>query len=64
MLFVNVEKTGSLDKALKQLKKKFQSTGVVNELRSRKEFVKPCVKRRAEIKKASYIQQLRNEEMK
>jgi small subunit ribosomal protein S21 len=64
MLIVNVEKTGSLDRALKQLKKKFQSTGVVEDLRARKEFKKPCVKRRDVMKKAAYIQKHRDEELK
>ena len=42
---------------------KFEKTGVVRELRSRKQFEKPSVKRRNEIKKAIYVQHLRlNEE--
>jgi len=36
MLIVKVE--GSLDKALKSLKKKFEKTKVVKQLRDRKEF--------------------------
>ena len=42
---------------------KFEKTGVIRELRSRKQFEKPSVKRRNEIKKAIYVQHLRlNEE--
>ena len=45
------------------IERKFEKTGVVRELRSRKQFEKPSVKRRNEIKKAIYVQHLRlNEE--
>lgn len=56
MLTIKVTDFKSLDQALKTYKKKFEKTGVVRELRSRKEFTKPCVKRREEINKAKYIQ--------
>ena len=54
----------SIDRALKILKNKVVKTGMLKELRSRQEFVKKSVKRREQIKKAIYIQQLRDEEMK
>lgn len=56
MLIVNVEKIGSIDRALKELKKKFSKTKTLNQLRDRKEFTKPSVKRRTEIKNAVYRQ--------
>ena len=41
---------------------KFDKTGVVRQLRSRQQFTKPSVVRRAQIQKASYIQGLRDAE--
>ena len=52
MLIVNVEKIGSIEKALKVLKKKQQNTKLTEELRNRKNFTKKSVKRRTEIKNA------------
>lgn len=58
MLIIDAQ-NGGIEKALKVLKRKFSQTGVVRELRERKEFKKPSVRRREEIKKAihraSYI---------
>lgn len=56
MLLVNVKEIGSIDRALKVLKKKFDKTKTLKELRDRKEFKKPSVKRRDEIKNAVYRQ--------
>jgi small subunit ribosomal protein S21 len=56
MLIVNTKDHGSLDRALKVLKRKFEQVGTVRELRSRKEFTKPSVKRRAEVLDAKYRQ--------
>jgi small subunit ribosomal protein S21 len=54
MILIDVKKEGGLDRALKKFKWKFDKTGVVKELRERKVFVKECIKRREEIKKAAY----------
>ena len=56
MLIINVKDHGSLDRALKTLKRKFEQVGTVRELRSRKEFTKSSVKRRAEVLDAKYRQ--------
>jgi small subunit ribosomal protein S21 len=56
MLIVNVKEHGSLDRALKVLKRKFEKVGTVRELRARKEFKKPSVKRREEVLDAKYRQ--------
>ena len=61
MIKVQVKENESLEKALKRFKKKFERTGVVRELRDRRQFTKPSVKRRLEIIKAEYIQEKRNE---
>jgi small subunit ribosomal protein S21 len=45
-----------LEKALKKFKRKFDKIGITKELRRRKEFTKPSVERRNEIKKAKWRQ--------
>lgn len=62
MLIINVKENESVDKALKRFKKKFERTRVLKQLRARKQFVKPSIKRRQEIIKASYIQKIRDSE--
>lgn len=54
MLIINIKDDESIDRALKRYKRKFQSVGLVKELRSRKHFVKPSVVRRNEIISATY----------
>ncbi len=54
-----IEVTGGkdgLEKALKKFKRKFDKIGITKELRRRKEFTKPSVVRRDEIKKAKWRQ--------
>jgi small subunit ribosomal protein S21 len=55
---------GNIEKALKQLKRKFTNQKVVEELRERTEFTKPSVRRRTEIKDAAYRQKKRTESEK
>ena len=62
MIIVPVKEGESIDRALKKLKRKFEKTGVVKELRERQKFTKPSVKRREEVNKAIYIQQLQQSE--
>ena len=62
MLIIPVKEGENIDRALKRFKRKFDRTGTMRQLRSRKQFTKPSVKRRAEIQKAQYIQKLRDQE--
>jgi small subunit ribosomal protein S21 len=62
MLIIPVKDGENIDKALKRYKRKFDRTGVMRQLRSRQQFTKPSVSRRAEIQKAQYIQRLRDRE--
>lgn len=55
MLIIKVNEKEGIEKALKRLKRKFDKTKVVKELRRRKEFTKPSIERREEIKKAIYV---------
>ena len=61
MIVVPIKEGENVDKALKKLKRKFEKTGVVKELRERQKFTKKSVKRREQIKKAIYIQCLREQ---
>lgn len=58
MLVVAVKEGESIEKALKKFKKKFEKTGVVKQLRSRKNFEKPSVTKRQTKIKAIYKQQM------
>ena len=62
MIIVPIKEGENIERALKKFKRKFEKTGVIRELRNRKAYEKPSVKRRDEIKKAIYIQSLRRNE--
>lgn len=55
MIIIPVKKN-NIEKALKEYKSKVIKTRQMTELNNRKTFVKPSVKRRAQISKAKYIQ--------
>lgn len=56
MLIIPVKEGENIERSLKKFKRKFDRTGTMRQLRSRKQFVKPSVVRRKEIKKAAYVQ--------
>jgi small subunit ribosomal protein S21 len=58
MLIVDVKDSESIDRALKKYKRKFERAGILKELRNRKHFTKPSVKRRTEVLKAIYKQKM------
>lgn len=60
MLRVIVNDGDKLEKALKQYKRKVNNTKLVQELRSRQEFVKPSVRARRQKIKAVYAQKMRD----
>ncbi|MCL2511841.1 MAG: 30S ribosomal protein S21 [Bacteroidales bacterium] len=62
MIIVPVKEGESVEKALKKLKRKFEKTGVVRELRARQKFTKPSIIRREQLIKARYVQKLRSAE--
>ena len=63
MIIVPIKEGENIEKALKKLKRKFEKTGVVKELRGRKQFTKPSVIARERKLKAIYIKHLQQEEM-
>jgi small subunit ribosomal protein S21 len=62
MLIIKVKDGEKIDRALKRLKRKFRDTQVLQNLRDKKEFTKPSVERRQQIKKAQYVQSLKEKE--
>ncbi|MFA6676263.1 MAG: 30S ribosomal protein S21 [Bacteroidales bacterium] len=62
MIIVPIKEGENIERALKKFKRKFDKTGTVRELRARKNFVKPSVKRREEINKAIYVKHLQLED--
>jgi small subunit ribosomal protein S21 len=61
MLVIPVKEGEAIDKALKKFKKKFEKTGVVKELRSRSQFIKPSIVFREGKKKAIYKLKMQSE---
>ena len=61
MIIVPIKEGDNVEKALKKLKRKFEKTGVVKELRERQKFTKPYVIARDRRLKAIYVQKFRTE---
>jgi small subunit ribosomal protein S21 len=62
MIIIPIKEGENIDRALKKFKRKFEKTGIIKELRERQAFKKPSVKRRAQIIRAVYVQQLQQNE--
>jgi small subunit ribosomal protein S21 len=58
MLIIDSKDCENIDKALKMYKKKFEKSRTLLELRDRQSFTKPSVRRRGEVLKAVYKQQI------
>ena len=58
MIIVPVKEGENIETALKRFKRKFEKTGAIRELRARKNFVKPSLKKRDQMMKAIYVQHL------
>jgi len=58
MLIIDSKDCENIDKALKKYKKKFEKSKTLLHLRDRQSFTKPSVKRREEVLKAVYKQQI------
>ncbi|MDA7787513.1 30S ribosomal protein S21 [bacterium] len=59
MLQITVKEGESIERALKKYKKKFERTGVLKELRARKEYTKKSIVRRQQVIKAEYVEKLK-----
>ena len=58
MLIIDSKDCENIDKALKKYKKKFEKSKTLLKLRERQAFIKPSIRRRAEVLKATYRQQI------
>ena len=62
MIVVPLKEGENIEKALKKIKRKFEKTGVVKELRNRQAFEKPSVTKRKRMMHAVYVQHLQQAE--
>lgn len=62
MLIIPVKEGENIERALKKFKKKFDRTGVIKQLRARKQFIKPSVLNRQQKLKAVYVTKMRREQ--
>jgi small subunit ribosomal protein S21 len=58
MLIIDSKDCENIDKALKKYKKKFEKSKVLLQLRERQAFIKPSIRRRGQVLKAVYKQQI------
>ncbi len=58
MIIVPVKEGENIERSLKKFKRKFEKTGVIRELRARKNFEKPSVRKRMAHEKAVYVQRM------
>ena len=58
MLIIDSKDCENIDKALKKYKKKFEKSKVLLELRDRQSVTKPSIRRRTQVLKAVYKQNI------
>lgn len=62
MIIVPVKEGENIEKALKKFKRKSEKTGVIKEVRTRKQFEKPSVVKRVKMQHAIYVNKLHSVE--
>ena len=62
MIIVPGKEGENIERALKKFKRKAEKTGIIKEVRSRKQFDKPSVVKRIKMQHAVYVNQLRQNE--
>ncbi|MBQ0104097.1 MAG: 30S ribosomal protein S21 [Prevotellaceae bacterium] len=62
MIIVPVKEGENIEKALKKFKRKSEKTGVIKEVRTRKQFDKPSVLKRIKMQHAVYVNKLHSTE--
>jgi small subunit ribosomal protein S21 len=58
MLIIDSKDCENIDKALKKYKKKFEKSRVLLQLMERQAFIKPSIRRRMQVLKAVYKQNI------
>lgn len=62
MIIVQVKEGENIERALKKFKRKSEKTGVIKEVRNRKQFNKPSVVKREKMQHAVYVNKLHSVE--
>lgn len=62
MIKIEIKEGENIERALKRYKRKHRNVKIMQNLREKQYFTKPSVERRREVQKASYIQNLRDQE--
>ena len=62
MIIVPVKEGENIERDLKKFKRKAEKTGIIKEVRNRKQFDKPSVVKRIKMQHAVYVNQLRQNE--
>jgi len=62
MIKIIIKEGENIERALKRYKRKHRNVKTIQNLREAQFFTKPSVKRRREIQKAEYIQNIRDQE--
>ena len=62
MIIVPVKEGENIEKALKKFKRKAEKTGVIKEVRARKQYDRPSVLKRIKMQHAIYVNKLRTVE--
>ena len=62
MIIVPVKDGENIERALKKFKRKAEKTGVIKEVRTRKQYVKPSVVKRVKMQHAIYVNKLHSVE--
>ncbi len=62
MIIMPIKEGENIERALKKFKRKFEKTGVLKELRGRQQYQKPSARKRRDMERARYVEQLRRAE--
>lgn len=62
MIIVPVKEGENIERALKRFKRKSEKTGIIKEIRTRKQYEKPSVLKRIKMQHAIYVNKLHTAE--
>ncbi len=62
MIIVPVKEGENIERALKKFKRKAEKTGIIKEVRTRREYQKPSVTKRIKMQHAIYVNHLHQAE--
>ncbi|RMG22640.1 MAG: 30S ribosomal protein S21 [Bacteroidetes bacterium] len=59
MLIIRVKENESIDRAIRRYRRKVQNTGLIKEYRRKQVYLKPSTRKRQQLEKAKYREQMR-----